>query len=38
MKLNGDVKGFVPSDRVVRYLSEVQRRRGDGQKPRASAP
>ncbi|HKB70253.1 MAG TPA: hypothetical protein VKH46_05370 [Thermoanaerobaculia bacterium] len=26
-KINGDVKGFVPSDRIVRYLQELQRRR-----------
>ena len=26
-KITGDVKGFVPSDRIVRYLREVQRRR-----------
>ena len=25
-KIQGDVKGFVPSGRVVRYLREVQRR------------
>jgi len=26
-KIQGDVKGFVPSDRIVRYLREVERRR-----------
>lgn len=26
-KIHGDVKGFVPSDRIVRYLQELQRRR-----------
>ena len=26
-KIAGDVKGFVPSDRIVRYLQELQRRR-----------
>ncbi len=26
-KIQGDVKGFVPSDRIVRYLQELQRRR-----------
>jgi len=25
-KIQGDLKGFVPSDRIVRYLREVQRR------------
>ena len=38
MKVHGNLKGFVPSDRIVRYLAEVQRRRGDGMKPRAAAP
>ncbi|HET7452627.1 MAG TPA: hypothetical protein VFL12_07790 [Thermoanaerobaculia bacterium] len=38
-KIAGDVKGFVPSDRIVRYLQEVQRRRWNGDhafKPRAA--
>lgn len=26
-KITGDVKGFVPSDRIVRYIQELQRRR-----------
>ena len=29
-KIAGDVKGFVPSDRIVRYLQEMQRRRWSG--------
>jgi hypothetical protein len=37
-KQNGTLKGFVPSDRIVRYLAEVERRRGGGMKPRAIAP
>jgi hypothetical protein len=37
-KVSGTLKGFVPSDRIVRYLAEVQRRRGDGMKPRAATP
>ena len=29
-KIAGDLKGFVPSDRIVRYLQEMQRRRWSG--------
>ena len=32
-KINGDVKGFVPSDRIVRYLQELQRRRWNSERP-----
>jgi hypothetical protein len=38
-KIHGDVKGFVPSDRIVRYLQEIQRRRWHGHdalKPRSA--
>jgi len=39
IKLNGNVKGFVPSDKIVRYLLELQRRRWHdegGMKPRSA--
>ncbi len=39
MKITGDVKGFVPSDRIVRYLQELQRRRWNADhdlKPRSA--
>ena len=36
-KIHGDLKGFVPSDRIVRYLLEIRRRR-DGMKARAATP
>ena len=38
-KISGDLKGFVPSDRIVRYLQELQRRRWNGNpalKPRSA--
>jgi hypothetical protein len=36
IKLNGNVKGFVPSDKIVRYLLEIERRRENGElRPRA---
>jgi hypothetical protein len=37
-KVSGTLKGFVPSDRIVRYLAEVQRRKEGGMKPRPSVP
>ena len=37
-KIHGNPKGFVPSDRIVRYLLEIQRRRGDGMKARIATP
>ena len=36
-KIHGDLKGFVPSDRIVRYLLEI-RRRGDDMKARPATP
>jgi hypothetical protein len=38
-KIQGDVRGFVPSDRIVRYLQELQRRRWNADealKPRSA--
>ncbi|HET9793716.1 MAG TPA: hypothetical protein VFS34_04580 [Thermoanaerobaculia bacterium] len=32
-KIQSDVKGFVPSDRIVRYLLELQRRRWNPEHP-----
>lgn len=34
-KIHGEVKGFVPSDRVVRYLRQVERRRWNGGRMKA---